>query len=250
MNKLNPLKNLRILNTRPTAQAHTFSQALRDAGGISIELPTITIVPTARDWITCLPPRASFAYAIFISPNAVLHFFNAEPPSSWPLTLQTIAIGNGTRRACAHRGINVHLVPIYADSEHLLALEALQHIQSKTILLIKGKDGRTLIEDTLIQRGAQVTTAAVYQRSCPPIDKKRTHTLWQEDAVDMILITSQQAMQHLFTLFEPAARTWLCSKPFLVISPRLAQIAAEYGIKTTFVSRHDALMNTLQEVFT
>ncbi len=247
MNKKNTLIGLRVLNTRPAAQAHAFSQALREAGAIPIEFPTLAIEATSLDWCALMPPLSAIKHAIFISPNAVSCFFNAIKPTSWPPSINTIAMGKGTALALTVQGIIAHHIPTRADSECLLALDTLHHIKNETILLVKGEGGLPVVKQTLVKRGAQVLAPEVYRRMIPSLNKKRIHALWHDDAVDMILITSQQAMQHLFTLFGPAARGWLCSKPFLVLSSRLANIAAAYGVKTMIQSDYNALVKTLEE---
>ena len=240
-------KNLRILNTRPVAQANALSLIFLKAGAIPVELPMLGIEATPLNWTAQMPIITNIQTALFISPNAVLHFFNAIPPTSWLPSINTIAMGQGTAQALIARSITVHQTPACADSEHLLALNTLEHINNQTILLIKGEGGRPLIQQTLAQRGAKVTALAVYRRTVPNIHKKYLHALWHEDAVDMIFMTSQEAMQNLFTLLGEDARPWLCSKPFLVLSQRLANIASEYGIKDIVISDYHTLSKTLEE---
>jgi uroporphyrinogen-III synthase len=239
---------LRLLNTRPREQASVFSDALRRLGMTSIELPTLAIVPTPLDWIDALPPLSSIDCAVFISPNAVMHFFNGVDATQWPPNIQTIAMGTGTANALMDRGITVHHLPSTANSEHLLMLDILKPVKHQTMLLIKGHGGRDLIEHTLNERGATVFAAEVYRRELPIIDNNFVHALWHHDEVDMILITSHEAMQNLFTIFGPAARAWLCSKPFLMLSSRLATHASAYGVKTIITSDYDTLLITLKRI--
>jgi uroporphyrinogen-III synthase len=223
-------KNLRILNTRPEYLAHTTSNQIKQAGNIPIIFPLLEIKAIEPNWIQNLPVLHSIQHAIFISPSAVTYFFKQLSKNNWPSTITTYALGRGTDAALKQH--NIHpILPTESDSEHLLMLRQLQNTQQQHILLIKGNDGRTLIQDTLIKRGAHITPIAVYQRTCPKPNPSYAKTLWHEDAVDIILITSETALEHLFILFDNQAADWLRSKTCWVISDRLAQAAQKRGFK-------------------
>lgn len=237
------LNHLRVLNTRPEQQASSLTQAIEEAGGISIHLPLLEIKPIQ----TQKNLHHNIHAAIFTSPNAVHCFFANLSPQNWPHEIQLFAIGQGTHQALMHYGVSSATCPKQPNSEHLLMLDALQHvqIQNKKILLIKGQGGRTLIQNALIARGAEVDICEVYRRVLPHHPKKRIEALWHEDAVDIILITSETALVHLFELFAKQAHAWLCSKPYVVISERLRQAAHKRGIQTVIVSSYDRIIHQL-----
>jgi uroporphyrinogen-III synthase len=101
----------------------------------------LTIEPTPAHWLKDLPNLNHVHQAIFISANAVNYFFKAlqHHQLSWPLSIETIAIGQKSAEELVRFGINIHHLPKVADSENLLALPSLQQIKNQTILLIKGK---------------------------------------------------------------------------------------------------------------
>jgi len=245
----NTLHGLRVLNTRPLEQGLTLSLAIETAGGVSIVLPALAIEPTTDNWFKNLPDLNHIHQIIFISTNAVNYFYSslALKKINWPTSIQTMAIG----RACANTlikwNIRIDGVPSIADSEHLLNLDLLQDINNKTIVLVKGEGGRENIADTLLERGAHLIPLVVYRRTLPQSGRQKAFELWQDDAVDIILFTSQQAMQNIFTLFGKDARLWLCNKPCLVISERLAYAASMLGMQTIIVSQHDAILSRLND---
>ena len=243
------LRGLRILNTRPLEKGQALHQAICDVGGVSIDLPALTIEPTANEWLKNLPNLNHINQAIFISSNAVTYFYLAleQKQLTWPATINTTAIGNTTAATLAKWQIHVDHVPSIADSEHLLQLNPLQHVKNQTILLVKGEGGRMDITKTLLARGANLISVNVYRSILPNTEQKFIHSLWHDDQVDIILFTSQQAMHNIFTLFGEAARVWLCSKPCLVISERLAEAAFTLGMRTIIVSRYDTILNTLEQ---
>lgn len=245
MLKSESLHGLRVLNTRPKQQARPLAKAIEHAGGISIHLPVVSIEQTEATWKTTVPALDNFQYAIFTSPNAVQYFFSEISPNTWPLHIKIFALGQGTAKALIQQNLPTPTLPNQADSEHVLMLDALQHIKNKKILLIKGQGGRTLIHTTLIARGAHVRALEVYQRTPTRFDKKRITTYWHEDAVDIILITSETALVYLFSLFGEQAKPWLCRKPYLVISDRLRHIAHTQGIQTVMVSPYESIITKL-----
>ena len=242
---MNSLNGLRVLNTRPSQSGMALSQSIRAAGGISIDLPALVIEATPDDWLTQLPVLASIKLAVFISTNAVDYFF-ARLNEPWPTSIQVIAMGDATAVALKKHGIHVHHCPIISDSENLLTLDALQHIDHQTILLIKGIGGRTLIADTLRARGTQLITLDVYKSVPPQFNPAQINSLWQDDSVDIILFTSEQAMRNLLFAFVGKGLSWLCNNPCLVISQRLANAAALLGMKTLVISQHDSILTDLK----
>lgn len=246
---MNSLQGLRVLNTRPRTQGQALSHEIKEAGGTVLDCPTLDIEPTNDSWLTLLPHLAQATHAIFISANAVHCCFKilSQKKIIWPETIQVIAIGQATASALHHYRIDVKFIPPRADSEHLLALDSLQLIHGKTILLFKGEGGRTLIAEGLMQRGANLISLDVYRRTLPlNLNQQWIDSLWQNDSVDIILFTSQQSMQNLFTMLGRNARSWLCNKPCLVISNRLAFAASLLGIQTIIInSQEETLLDTL-----
>ena len=246
---MNSLRGLRVLNTRPAEQAKALSQAIEAAGGQAIECPALVISSIEKDWLSSLPELNQVEQAIFVSANAADYCLKelVKKQLPWPDSIRVIAVGQATARTLTNYGIRVDFIPEVADSEHLLALEILQTVTKKTILLFKGEEGRTLIAETLSARGAKLFIFEVYKRLKPRIDPKHLYSLWHNDAVDIILFTSQQAMQNIFLLFGKEAYDWLCSKPCLVISKRLAKEASLLGIQTIIVSTPATILETLHQ---
>jgi uroporphyrinogen-III synthase len=242
----NLLQGLHVLNTRPKKQAKDLSNAIRAAGGIAIELPTLEIQELSG-WLNSLPDLTKVQHAIFVSPNAVEHCFRQLKVQGiiWPKNITLIAIGHGSAAALKQFNDSEPVVSEFPDSEHLLAIPSLKQPQRQNILLFKGAGGRTLIEETLLDRAAQLVTLNVYERVYPKINPQFVKSLWHDDLVDIILLTSEQSLHHLFTLFGEEAHDWLRSKPCLVISERLARIASSMGINTIIHSHPAGIMDAL-----
>lgn len=241
------LNGLRILNTRPKEQGQILHTVIQQAGGIAIDFPTLEIQECEPHWLANLPDLKSLGHAIFISANAVHYCFKQLQQQinfSWPPEIQTIAIGQGTAQALQKYRIAAE-IPLSPDSEHLLQLPSLTQIKQKKIVLIKGEGGRRLIEDYLLEQGAELIVLAVYKRALPTINHQFSNSLWQDNAVDIILLTSEQSIHNLFKLFSQKSHDWLKNKPCLVISERLAQIATHLGMKKIKLSHPNRIINTL-----
>lgn len=241
------LKGLRVLNTRPKDQAHALSETIRAAGGVVVECPTLQIESTGESWLNVLPNLNSVNFALFISPNSVQFCFKIlqQKNITLPESIKIIAIGQGSANALTNLGIDVCTIPEHPDSEHVLAIPSLQRISKQTVLLFKGEGGRTVIEQGLKQRGADVINLCVYKRIVPEVPKQLLKSIWHNNLVDIILITSEQSLHNLFALFGEDARSWLQSKVCLVLSDRLAKTAQSFGIKKIIISRPETIMNAL-----
>lgn len=241
------LNGLRILNTRPTQQGQLLRQLIHEAGGVSIDCPTLEIKATSSHWVYELPNLNDVNQAIFISANAVEYCFMALNIQKihWPKHIHVIAIGQGTAKALQRYQIQEPEIPAESDSVHLLALPSLSNIKNQTVLLFKGEGGRSVIEEGLTKEQAKLLIFSVYQRIMPTIDYHYINSIWRNDAVDIILLTSEQSINNLFKLFGPQAQSWIQNKPCLVLSQRLAQVASLAGIKINFISHPNRIIDTL-----
>lgn len=245
---LHTLHGLRILNTRPLPEGRLLSQAITDAGGISIDLPTIVIEPTPTAWLERLPDLSKVQQAIFISINAINCFYHTlqQHHLRWPDPIQITVIGQGSARALKKWNVTAHHIPQIADSEHLLELEVLKAVAGQTILLIKGEGGRIDITNTLLKRGANLVLVEVYRRMLPNLAHDMLTSLRHERCVDIIVFTSLEAIQNLFLLMGKASHAWLCKVPCLVISQRLADAAAILGMHNIIVCDYKTILDALK----
>ena len=246
MSNQKSLNGLCLLNTRPAGQADALTKAVEKAGGRCLSLPAL-VIESIKLNCASIPKAPLIQKAIFISPNAVHFFFQQLPPSlhPWPSSIEVIAVGQSSAKALKQRGIKVHAHPEIANSEYLLDLTCLKEVRDKTILLIKGEGGRTLISEVLQARGAHLIPICVYRRNCPEYSSQYIQSLCYNDTVDIILFTSIEAMQNIFQLFDDKGRQWLCNKPCIVLSERIAKQAALWGVKHIKVSRYDRVLADL-----
>jgi uroporphyrinogen-III synthase len=231
------LANLKILVTRPESQAKDLARQIQVGGGIPLLLPCIMIAEA--DDITSLSGAAAtldrFDMAIFISPNAVEKSM-AILKKTWPSLpkdLRIGCIGEGTAQSLANNQITVDFYPkTHFNSEELLALPELHNIAGKRIVLFKGEGGKPLLADTLELRGAIIYNAICYKRSCPKVNIEPLLNYWQNDGIDVVISTSQEALNNLIEITGKQGQRLLRKTPLLVISPTMAETAKQLQFKT------------------
>jgi uroporphyrinogen-III synthase len=204
---------LRVLVTRPAAQAGDWVARLQAEGFLAAALPLMGIVPVddpapvAAAW-RALPGQD---LAMFVSPNAVAHFFARRPPGcDWPAALQAAAPGPGTGAALRAAGVPPGQVTEPAadaasfDSESLWAQLRLRGPWAgRSVLILRGGaqgdgrsesgksgmtpdadpsglagreseeggEGREWLTATLRGEGARVQALATYRRGLPQWDE-------------------------------------------------------------------------------
>ncbi|MDX1351785.1 MAG: uroporphyrinogen-III synthase [Thiomicrorhabdus sp.] len=194
------MQRFTLLNTRPAHQVSELNRLVETLGGEVVMCPTMEI-----DWLSPgniqVTQMTDFDMVIFTSVNAIdgwLKWLQSLENRDFLCNLQCYAIGKATQKRGVTLGLNIAtLSNTQFDSEHLLAHQEMQHVVGLKIALVKGVNGRTLIEDTLKKRGAEVTQLNVYQR------KPLTFCwqAWQDfivSAKPILLITSCESWHNLF----------------------------------------------------
>jgi uroporphyrinogen-III synthase len=239
-----------ILVTRPAHQAEPICRLIEAAGGHPLRLPALTIHDSSNDTEVSrrLSHLGDYQIAIFISPNAVTFGLRAiERCGGLTDSLLLATVGKGSARTLQqHLGRRPDLVPSGSyDSEALLALEPLQHVSGKRILIVRGVGGRELLAETLRQRGAIVDYAEVYRREAPP---PPADSGWLNKA-DIITLTSCEAVRNLVTMTPEADHARLFAKPLVVVSQRCVEQARQLGFQQTILvsplAGDEAIVDTL-----
>ncbi len=231
------LTGLTIVVTRPQHQAQNLRSALEAAGAQVILFPTLEILPPLDSAIchALLDRITEFQIAIFNSPNAVeFGLRELARVGGLPAHIQVGAVGAGTARALAAAGHAPQLTPKEEfNSEALLAIDALNNVRDKNILIFRGDGGRELLADTLRARGASVAYAEVYRRAKPVIDPKPLLDAWTHNKLDAIVVTSNESLENLFELVGPSGNAALRRTQLLVASPRAVELANKLGAERT-----------------
>ena len=99
---------MRVLVTRPAAQAVDWVAQLRAYGFDALALPLIAIEPVAdtAPLVEAWDRLAAQRLVMFVSPNAAERFFAQRPPAlAWPEAVLAGSPGPGTTRALRALGV-------------------------------------------------------------------------------------------------------------------------------------------------
>lgn len=244
-----PLQGWKLLTTRPEPLAARLLEPLHAAGAQAkniplLELQPLELLPEQRQWLLDLD---LFHKVVVISPSAARFFLDAldEFWPQWPVGLDWFTVGAGTAKTLQAAGIEASFPSQGDKSEDLLTLPALQHLHEQKLLLVKGQGGRTLLEETLVSRGAQVKALELYQRLRPRLNHQQLAELNTGD-YDAIVITSGEALQQYieFTQGTPKKRLLLLPSHRLEIQAREAGFV---DLINTGGAGADAILKSLLE---
>lgn len=231
------LKDCHILVTRPTHQAESLCQLIEQQCGVAVRFPTLEIV--AVDKLSDNPAIATnllsklsnYRWLIFISANAVNFALKANGGKIAEFEkIQIAAIGQATARELELSRLQVDLMPLTGfDSEALLAMPEFQQVDGQGILIVRGQGGREELADVLRSRGANVDYWEVYKRVIPNIDNAEVVRLLEKNRLDVIIITSYEALQNLIAMLGAGYIEKLVRIPLVVISGRISRLADGLG---------------------
>lgn len=202
---------MRLWLTRSRPGADRQARELRAAGYEVLVAPVLVIVPTGER-----PPEGDPDIVIFVSEQAVAHCGSLD----FCAGAKVFAVGERTRHALAGLGVDA-VSPGLATSEGLLALPALERAAGKTVLIVSGEGGRSVLQDVLSERGARVVTCSCYRRhrtTVPDLDPAN---------VGAIVAASGEGLEAALEIWRAAGGA--SSVPVLVPSRRVAIEARKAG---------------------
>lgn len=247
------LNGSHVLVTRPAHQAENLCHLITEQRGVAIRFPTLAIVAVdnAGAIQNTLAHLDKYQWLVFISANAVrMHSYYVDDGRIKKSgAVQIAAIGRVTAQALALAGLPVDLVPENGyDSEALLAMPQMQQMDGQHCLIVRGEGGRDELATTLRNRGAYVDYLDVYKRIIPGIDRSEVSLLLAKNNLDVITITSGEALQNLLIMLEEKHHQRLLAIPLVVVSNRIRQIAADMGFKRIAVTNSpsdEAILETV-----
>lgn len=225
--------NTELLITRPLGQHERFRDACVELGLQVAHLPCLIIEPLRAREASAALQRAHGA-VLFTSTNAVHHAHQLRP-LPWP-GVDAHAIGKATAQALSTLNQSPVKAPVKPyNSESFL--ESLEGASAQSLLIVKGLGGRSLIQQTLQNRGWTVDSVDVYQRRRPNDDESRAASIFTHTLFDLISVSSDEILINLLALSQPW-HTQILGSQLIVNSDRCAQLAKQHGfIKPALVAR-------------
>ena len=208
-----------ILITRPEGKGAALAEQLEQAGYQASLFPVLNInylTPSS----TQLSPLINADKIIFISQDAVKALAQLKPDIN--IKAQFYAVGQQTADTIYELfGVRA-ATPKQFDSEGVLALKSLAQVDGSNIVLVKGQGGRPDIAKVLKERGAFLNNCVVYEREPVPDLTSNWTDHWQSSNVHGIVITSNAAVDAIFTPLAAQQLQWLQQCHFYVASERIA----------------------------
>ena len=237
-----PLAGRTIVVTRPQAQAAPLAEAIVAAGGTPLIFPLLEISPAAdpQALAEAAARLGEYSLAVFISPNAADHALPALlARGRWPAALIPAAVGQGTVKFLAERGVPGCIAPTERfDSESLLELPelAVDRVKGKRVAIFRGDGGRELLAETLRERGATVDCITCYRRSGPSNGVVPLMAAWRAGKLDALTVSSSEGLRYLVDLLDAEGRSFLQKPPLFVPHARIAENARALGLSNILLT--------------
>jgi uroporphyrinogen-III synthase len=126
----------------------------------------------------------------------------------------------------------------------------LQQVEGQNFLIVRGEGGREQLAATLRSRGAEVDYLEVYNRVIPKIDSSPVIELLEQHRLDVITVTSAEALQNLSFMLGEKNIKLLSLIPLVVVSDRIRCIATDMGFNRIIVADSPTDAAILETVIT
>jgi len=157
----------------------------------------------------------------------------------WPVSLKPAAVGQGTARELAAKGVFGCVVPSERfDSEALLELPemAAESVNGRRVVIFRGDGGRELLADTLRERGASVDCITCYRRSGPSAGVQPLLAAWRSGQLDALTVSSSEGLRYLVDRLDAEGRAFLQKTPLFVPHARIAENARALGLSNIILT--------------
>jgi uroporphyrinogen-III synthase len=245
---------MRILITRPRAQADEFADKLFSAGFEPIFFPVIEIRPIENNLALdrALEKLNCYEWVIFTSVNAVDVIFDNY--SSLLLGkgqgVRFAAIGPKTAKALQARGVTPDFVPKEYIAEAILP--GLGNLLGKWVLLPRAAIARKTLPEAIVNAGGIAHQIAVYETLPAKPDPKGLAAL--KSGVDVVTLTSPSTVQNFIAIAKQNGLDPLnlSNNPvFACIGPITGQAAKEVGLVNLVMAKEytiEGLMEVISDL--
>ena len=256
------LSGLRIMVTRPRVQGEALAERIRRAGGHALAWPLLEIRPyrASHDQAAIDVLRSQlgvveqFDKLLFVSANAVreaMHWLReiGVSPASLP---SCCAVGRTSAEVLAGFGVQAVCAPGSMDTEALLAMPELDRVAGQRLLICRGEGGRTLLAETLRQRGARVDECALYRRQCPEYKDGVTASAMQAQRINVVQLASGETLSNFISLLGPGSIGPIMGGISLIVpGARVGALAEQAGFRHIRIAKpptDEGIISVLREI--
>jgi uroporphyrinogen III methyltransferase/synthase len=235
-----PLHGKRVVVTRARAQASGLAATLRGLGAEVVELPAIRIESRieSEEVRQAVGSIGKYALICLTSPNGVHLLFKAMDKAGLDtrsLAGVTIAaIGPGTARALAERGIAADILPERFIAESLVESLKTIEVGGKRALVARAAEARDVLPDALRERGAEVDVVALYETVR---EEPAPEAVEAAGGADYVTFTSSSTVRNLT---EALGDRFPTTARIVSIGPITSEAARAAGLEVAVeAERHD-----------
>lgn len=228
---------MRVIVTRPRAQAVAWVERLLALGVDAAALPLLAIAPAADPHAVAQARRrlAEYGLVVFVSPNAVEQFVEAGTP--WPAGTLAGAPGPGTAEALRASGVPPEAIVQPAAEAASFDSEALwQQLlrrgmprPGRRALIVRGEQGRDWLAQALRDAGVRVDFVAAYRRTEPPLEPTEQALLSMACSEPWCCLWHFSSSEAVHSLQRLRPRQDWSGSQALASHPRIAQAARGAG---------------------
>lgn len=231
---------MKILITRPRAQADDFAEKLRSAGFEPFFFPVIEIQPIGNNVALerALEKLNCYEWVVFTSVNAVDVVFNEHSVFFLKENagVRFAAIGPKTAEALRKYSIEPDFVPVEYVAEAILP--GLGDLQGKWVLLPRAEIARKALPEAIADAGGIAHEIAVYKTL--PTEPAPEGIAVLKSGVDVVTLTSPSTVQNFVAICKQNGLDPLNlpNNPlFACIGPITEQAAREEGLTRLIVAK-------------
>ena len=221
-----PLKNKRVVITRPKDKIPPFSEKLKKLGAEPIELPLIKLSPINKTALLQVYNNQQFDWIIFTSYNAVHTFF--EVIDATTVYSKIAVVGPKTKEALDNYYTGDVFFPSAYTAE-VLAKEV-PVLANETILLPQSAIAKNDMELLLKERNTKVYSIKSYENTRIVYTEKELQTLFK-GGVDYITFTSGSTVKSFIDL-----GIGVGNAKVVCIGPETAEITTQLDVKVDAVA--------------
>jgi len=214
-----PLKNKRVVITRPKDKIAPFAEKLKKLGAKPIELPLIQLLPINQSELIKTYQKQHFDWIIFTSYNAVHTFFEVIDRTS--IHSKIAVVGPKTKEALDQYYLTDAFLPS-AYIADVLAKE-LPVLANDIILLPQSVIAKNNMERLLKERNVKVQVIKTYENVKISYTENEIQNLFK-GGIDYIIFTSGSTVKSFVDL-----GVEINSTKVVCIGPETAKIALQYN---------------------
>ncbi len=240
---------MRVVVTRPEAQAEALIDALVRTGATVVALPLIAAEPitTSPEITGACAHIDRYDVVVVTSANGVECLVDrlAESGARMPVSTRICAVGDATARAASRRGLRIEVLPQRASGAAIV--EALgPSVSGARVLCARARDARPELPEGLRAAGAQVDDVAFYVT----VDVTPT-----PDAVatafpaDVVVLTAPSAVRNALLVI---GRQHLSATRIVTIGPTTSAAVRDAGLDVAAEADDqsvDGLVTAVADVF-